>query len=168
MTDHCEKTLLPDMVSRIADEINMHHAIDAIDISKSSIQKEEFFEEKVRHVYYVSATPDAQREKEHLHKILERKNRSFLTQLDPDISNNRCMTVICLWDHLYKEDQKCHVEFNNLFTMSQKHPDQLRIVAVLLQSDIEISDQFPKSVLCLPGFDRVSRELAILKIVQDE
>jgi len=154
------------MVSRIIDEMNMHHAIDAIDVSQNSIEHEQLVDQEVHHKYYVSATSNAQREKVHIHKILERKNRSFVTQIDPEICNKNCMTVICLWDHLYYEKNGCHAEFNDLITLSQKYPNQLRIVIVLLQP--EISDQIPKHVLCLPGFDRVSRELTILKIVQDE
>jgi len=168
MNPHSEKDNLSDMVSRIADEMNIHRAIDAIDSPQSNIENEKGFENKISHVYYVSATSDAQKEKAHIHKILQRKNRSLIKHIVPDISNNRYITVICLWDDLYKDDHECQNEFDDVVKMSQRHSNQLRNVIILLRPDIELPDHIPAGTLCLPGFDRVSRELTIFKVVQEE
>jgi hypothetical protein len=165
MGPHAENSNLPDFVSQLADEMNIHRAIDAIDGSKSNQDNETISEKEDAHIYYVSASSDAQREKAHIHKILQAKNRSYLKRFVPD---KRRMTVICLWDDLYNDAPGCHAEFNDIVKKSKQHHIQLRIVIILLRPNIEISRQIPEGFICLPGFDRVSRELTIFKIVQEE
>jgi hypothetical protein len=168
MNLNSEKNSLSDMVSFIADEIDIHRAIDDIDVATDNITKENVPENDVSHVYYVSATSDAQKEKEHIHKILERKNRSFVTNFEFDIPDDFTITMICLWDNYYKDDPECLAEFNHFVKLSQQHSSQKRIVIILLRPDNHISDNVPEGIVCLPGFDRVSRELSIFKIVQEE
>jgi len=156
------------MVSLIADEIDIHRTIDDMDAPSKNIKTINVSEKNVSHVYYVSATSDAQKEKEHIHKILERKNRSFVTNLEFDIPEDRPITMICLWDNDYKDDPRCLSDFHNIVQLSQQYSSQRRLVIILLRPDNHISDQVPKGTVCLPGFDRVSRELTIFKIVQEE
>jgi hypothetical protein len=168
MNLYAEKISLSDKVYQIADEMNMHRAIDAIDALHGNIKNESVLEKGRYHVYYTSATLDAHRQKAHIHTILERKNRSCVRHIDPRLFDECPMTVICLWDHLYQDDPKCLAEFNEFIKLSQQHSIQLRIVIILLSHDLDNTDQIPEKILCLPGFDRVSRELAIFKIVQEE
>jgi hypothetical protein len=168
MNLHAEKISLSDMVYQIADEMNIHHAIDAMDVPHGNIENEHVPEKGPSHQYYASASLDAHREKAHIHTILERKNRSCLTHIDPGLSEECPITMICLWDHLYQDDPKCLAEFNEYVKLSQQYSIQLRIVIILLHPDLDLTNQIPENTLCLPGFDRVSRELAIFKIVQEE
>jgi hypothetical protein len=168
MIPHSETISLSDMVFHIADEMNIHRTIEDMDMAHASKVKTNVSEKKVGHIYYVSATSEARREKAHIHTILERKNRSCVTHIAPNIFDECRVTVICLCDHLYQDDSVCHEEFNKFVKISQMHSTQLRLVIILLRSDLNMTDQIPENALCLPGIDRVSRELAIFKIVQEE
>jgi len=167
MSGHSKKNKLPDMVLRIADEMNMLSAIDDMDTSQNHLINDNNFNNEISSIYYVSATLDAHREKAHIHRILERKDLSFVKQPVTDISMNKRLTVICLWDDLYHSDINCHAEFEYFVKMSKQYPDQSRIVIILLRPDMDVSGQISKDFICLPGYDRVSRELAIFKIVQE-
>jgi hypothetical protein len=168
MPPHSEKNSLAGMVSQIADEINMQRVIDAIEEQQDDTERFRMSEKKSSHVYYVSATSDVPNEKVHIHKILERKNRSFATNIRYDKSDASPMTVICLWNHSYKDHLGYRAELNDIIEISKQDSNQFRIVIILLCPDIELPDNIPVGTLCLPGFDRVSRELIICKIVQEE
>ena len=167
MTSHLKKNDLSDTVSLIADEINMHRAIDAMELQQDT-EITNYIENKIKHVYYISAASDVFKEKAHIQRILERKNRSVETSILSGISAERPMTVIFLWDHSYKDQPRCYSEFNKIIEKSRHYLSHLRVVIILLDPDIVLPDNIPAATICLPGFDRVSRELTIFKIVQEE
>jgi len=166
MSFNPEQNKLSDIVSQIVGEIDIHQAIDAIDLPENNTLSNLSAQKKTSHVYYVSASPDAYREKKHIHSILKRKDKVVVSEVRPEIIEDKYLTVICLWDFSYKNDSQCCSQLFDLIHMSKE--ETIRIIVILLNPNIETSDYIPKDLLCLPGFDRVSRELAIFKVVQEE
>jgi len=165
MKQNTEPIQLSDIASQIADEMNIQQAIDAIDPQEPSDCSGK--SQILRHIYFISGSSDAHREIKHIHEILERKNRSCfcdINQLPMDDSFNE-LTCICLLDSLYQAQQ-----IKDLNKRLQTTPQfkKLRMVLILLYPHISPSDDLPEKTICLPGFDRISRELAIFKLVQEE
>jgi hypothetical protein len=174
-----EHKQISEILSRVADEVDMFQAIDAMDESQTQqTSKMSQSPSMQSHVYYISASPDNHIEKKHIFDILERKSRSCISEfpLDDDgytqntsmISSNQPITVIILWSHSYNEDDQCKHNFQNLTRLYQQFFPTIRIVFLQLNPNDQMTDNVPEGCLLLPGFDRVSRELAIFKIVEEE
>ncbi|MBF0449857.1 MAG: hypothetical protein HQK75_04080 [Candidatus Magnetomorum sp.] len=175
---------MSEMLSRVAHEVDILQAIDAIDDTKYDKKTPVSQETALFHTYYVSASPDNHREVTHVHEILARKNRKFARELPAqnnlqktsfsqhhsDTTHLSCepLTVIVLWGDFYQNDSKCLHELQHIINLYQKTSDQIRIVFLLLNPNLEIPDHIPEKYICTPGFDRVSRELAIFKLVEEE
>ncbi|KPA09157.1 hypothetical protein MHK_010632 [Candidatus Magnetomorum sp. HK-1] len=174
---------MSEILSKMADEIDIHQVIDALEEDNGFFNESES-ENKPNRVYYISSSPDNHREAAHIHSILKRKNRTYKTHypfqrnLDMNLSqgqnfiidNNTCkqLTVIFLWSSLYEENEQCLDELDNFNKINQECLIDIKIVFLLLNPNIDIPEELSQGCLCLPGFDRVSRELAIFKLVEEE
>jgi len=171
------------MLSSIANEIDMNQVINDIDEKKELSERIDSIDNKKTYRnYYVSASPDNHRETRHIHSILKRKNRIYSTHFPfqrdlkenivqeskPIIEkSNTNLTIIILWSSFYQENPRCIDELRSFIQINKNYPT-VSVIFLLLTPDCEIPKELSQDWLCLPGFDRVSRELAIFKIVEEE
>jgi len=163
-----------ELLTRVAGEVDMLRAIDEIEDQNNITCKTKSDTQisSSKQIYYVSASSDNHREKKHIHEILERKTRSYISDFsfldDHMFLSEEKITIIILWSHSYLDDIQCNQHFQNLIQLSHNHSPSLRIVFLQLNPNDQLTGDVPEEYLLLPGFDRVSRELAIFKIVEEE
>ena len=170
--NNCSELLNNDETNSFSKEIEeLHSSYENEDQDNSYLDKTN---NSNQNRYYLSYLQENLFEVNHIKETLLRKQRIVLmdkTKKTGDFELNKKLieqadTFLSLWNKKYIDDTLCKQELDYAILSQKNNCKPLKIIGICLDEEMEYRDV--DFTLCLSGIDRVARELAMFRLIQEE